>query len=119
VNEYQFSALPVPAIVSTEQGADWKEPLKKKDWGTLGRALCSLCSEAGTLPAPVVNALSEMSRQIQRIEGSRVLKSRSERAHLAVESQRIQDVIDTVLSRCYGLSETEESYVAKRLDEML
>jgi hypothetical protein len=71
------------------------------------------------MPKPVAEALSEMSRRIQEIEAQRVLKSRSERSHLGPESQPIQDTIDTILFRCYGLSEDEARYVAKRLEEML
>jgi len=35
------------------------------------------------------------------------------------ESQPIQDAIDAVLFRCYGLSEDDAGYVEARLKEML
>ena len=60
-----------------------------------------------------------MSRNIQDIEGARVLKSRSERSHLAPESQPIQDAIDAVVFRCYGLTNEDARYVEQRLKEML
>ena len=60
-----------------------------------------------------------MSRRIQGIEGKRVLKNRSERSRLAPESQPIQDAIDAVLFRCYGLTEDEGRYITRRLGEML
>ena len=60
-----------------------------------------------------------MSRRIQKIEAKRVLKNRSERSRLAPQSQPIQDAIDAVLFRCYGLSEDEAKYIEKRLKEML
>jgi hypothetical protein len=60
-----------------------------------------------------------MSRRIQGIEAKRVLKNRSERSHLAQESQPIQDALDAVLFRCYGLSDEDARYVTQRLEEML
>ena len=60
-----------------------------------------------------------MSCRIQEIESKRVLKNRAERSHLAAESQPIQDAIDTVLFRCYGLFESEASYIVQRLRDMM
>ena len=71
------------------------------------------------MPNAIAQALEEMSRQIQQVEAKRVLKSRSERSHLAAESQGIQDVIDAVLFHCYGLSDDEANYISNRLKEML
>jgi hypothetical protein len=71
------------------------------------------------MPTPVGEALAEMSRRIQGIEAKRVLKNRSERSHLAPESQPIQDAIDAILFRCYGLSDEDARYVTQRLEEML
>lgn len=71
------------------------------------------------MPKDVADALTEMSRRIHEIEAKRVLKNRSERSQLAPESQPIQDAIDAVLFRCYGLSEDAAKYVHKRLEEML
>lgn len=81
--------------------------------------LCSVCTEVGTMSKTVQEALIEMSKQIQKIEVARVLKNRSERSQLAPESQPIQDAIDKVLFRCYGLTDEEAGYVNKRLKEML
>lgn len=46
VNEYQFNALPIPAIMGTEESANWEEPLKQRDWEALEKSLSSLCNEA-------------------------------------------------------------------------
>lgn len=81
--------------------------------------LSEACRERGAMPKPVADALHAMSRRIQEIEAKRVLKSRSERSRLAPESQPIQDAIDAVLFRCYGLSDEEGRYIEKRLGEML
>lgn len=67
----------------------------------------------------MAEALAEMSRCIQKIESKRILKNRSERSRLAPESQPIQDAIDAILFRCYGLTEDEGRYIEQRLKEML
>ena len=92
---------------------------EKEDWKELGDLLCKACDHPGSMPKPVTDAVAEMSRRIQKIETKRVLKNRSERSRLAPESQPIQDAIDAVLFRCYGLSQDEAHYIEKRLDEML
>jgi hypothetical protein len=43
----------------------------------------------------------------------------SERSNLSPESQPIQDAIDAVLFKCYGLSDEDAEYVKRRLKEML
>jgi hypothetical protein len=119
VNEYQFNALPIPALSEDEPNVDWRPLLEKSQWIELADLLCAVCTEPGVMPKPVAEALAEMSRRIQQIEAKRVLKNRSERSRLAAESQPIQDAIDAVLFRCYGLSDDDARYVAERLKEML
>jgi hypothetical protein len=119
VNEYQFNALPVPTIADAATKVDWHPVFERRDWKKLTDLFCKACTQPGTMPTPVANALAEMSRRIQRIEAKRVLKNRSERSRLALESQPIQAAIDAVLFRCYGLSEDEAKYIGKRLKEML
>jgi len=43
----------------------------------------------------------------------------SESSHLDPESQPIQDAIDAVLFRCYGLPDDDAQYIEQRLTEML
>jgi hypothetical protein len=119
VNEYQFDVLPVPTIVRDELAAEWHALVEKEQWEKLGKYLCNVCKESGIMPNVVAEALAEMSRRIQQIEAERVLQSRSERSHLASESQPIQDVIDGVLFHCYGLSDDDANYISNRLKEML
>jgi len=119
VNEYQFNALPVPTISGDAGNLEWKSLFKQEKWSELTKCLCSACKEAGIMPTPVGESLAEMSRCIQEIESKRVLRSRSARSHLAPEAQLIQDVIDPVLFRCYGLSDEEGDYINRRLGEML
>lgn len=119
VNEYQYNALPIPTLSDTARRLDWHPVFEKGDWKELGGLLCKACDHPGSMPKPVADAVAELSRRIQKIEAKRVLKNRSERSRLAPESQPIQDAIDAVLFRCYGLCEDETRYIEKRLEEML
>jgi hypothetical protein len=95
VNEYQFNSLPVPNV------------------GVRGRP------RAGCLVEPEVNRLIELVHEVTTLEMARVLASRSERSGLAPESQVIQNEIDAILFRCYGLSDAEGQYISNRVKEML
>lgn len=119
VNEYQFDALPVPTISDDTPIIDWEHLLKTCQWADLAELLCMACTEPGVMPKPVAEGLAAMSHRIQEIEVQRPLKNRSERSNLAPESQPIQNAIDAVLFRCYGLSEDEAAYITQRLKEML
>lgn len=118
-NEYQMKILPVPQIDSRELPTDWQSPFKNNNWQDVLRCLLPSCLEPGIMPRSAAEALVAMSQRIQEIEANRVLKSRSERSHLALESQPIQDAINAVLFRCYGLSDDDAKYIEKRLGEML
>ena len=119
VNEYQFNNLPVVQTPDYVSDTPWGALIAERRWDQLEASLLDECSEPGFLPGPVAVAFVTMCREIQRIEASRTLKNRSDRSHLAPESQTIQDVIDRVLFRCYGLSDDDARYVEKRLREML
>ena len=119
VSHYQIHNLPAPSFGTGEEGGHYEELLAKGMWEELARKLCAACDEPGVMPERVADALGAMSRRIQEIEAKRVLKSRSERSRLAPESQPIQDAIDAVLFRCYGLSEDDARYIDQRLKEML
>jgi hypothetical protein len=98
---------------------EWHSLLISRNWNKLTEFLTAICFKPGQIYRSVAEALSEMSRQIQKIEAGRVLRNRAERSHMAKESQQIQEVIDTVLFRCYGLSENDAEYIEHRLKEML
>ena len=116
VNEYQFNGLPVLRLHN--HGS--KETFATEgNWDELAKQLIERCTEPGTLSVSVAEALIMMCRRIHTIETNRTLQHRSERSSLAPESQPIQDTIDRVLFRCYGLSDEEARYVEQRLEEML
>ena len=71
------------------------------------------------MPEDVASAIEQMCIRIQTIESSRELSNRGERSSLGTESQPIQDAIDRVLFRCFGLTDDDGSYIENRLKEML
>ena len=119
VSHYQIYNLPAPSFIQTETSPEWQNIFENSQLIELRHLLCQSIIIPGEMPEFVVQALSKMSEKIQSIEAKRVLKGRSERSHLAPESQPIQDVIDAVLFKCYGLSEEEAIYIERRLEEML
>jgi hypothetical protein len=119
VSHYQIYNLPCPSFGDVAIANDWDKFSNRGQWNELCCFLLKFCTEPGTMPESVLEALAEMSRRIQQIEAKRVLKNRSERSHLAAESQPIQDVIDAVLFRCYGLTDDDSNYISNRLREML
>ena len=119
VNEYQFNLLPIPGGMERRpESSGGTQPSGEANVAELTE-LADLCETPGVMPEQVVSEVASISRQIQRIESERVLSTRSERSSLAAESRKLQDVIDVILFRCYGLSDSDGEYVTKRLTEML
>ena len=119
INEYQFNQLPIPIVSKGEIDIGWRPLIAAGKWPDLSNLLLSVCSQPGIMPKDVGDAIAEMCRRIQETEARRVLKNRSERSRLAPESQPIQDAIDKVLFRCYGLSDDDVQYIDNRLKKML
>jgi len=119
VSHYQIYNLPAPAISQAPISSPWNALMRAGRWAELCSCLGNACTELAVIPKEVAGALAEMSRRIQEIEAHRVLKARSERSHLASDSQPIQDAIDAILFRCYGLSDDDANYIQARLKEML
>jgi hypothetical protein len=117
VNEYQFKVLPVPTIIQTP--GTKSIDLSRCDHNTLKDTLLNTCTEAGIMPEHVKDALVILCRSIEATESKRIMHTRSDRSHLAHDSQHFQDIIDTVLFRYYGLSVEEQQFVEKRLTVML
>ena len=119
VSHYQLYALPTPTIVRGSDPLDWNGAFQAGRWGDLADQLVAACVVPGELPREVALAMEQMTHKICEIESSRTLRSRAERSRLASESQLLQDAIDRVLFRCYGISDEDAEYVKKRLSEML
>lgn len=119
INEYQFNLLPCPSFSDDDSAIDWHSPFDQGNWEELARVLISTFFEPGVMAKEVGAAIAAMSQRIQDHEAKRDLRTRAERSQLAPKSQPIQDAIDIVLFRCYGLSDDDARYVERRLQEML
>jgi hypothetical protein len=119
VSHYQIIKLPAPTIVDGPKISGWRELMNKDHWERLREILMNAFAVPGEMPSETAAAITALSRRIQEIEARRVLKHRADRSRLAEESQPLQDVIDSILFRCYGLSDEEGRYVTLRLREML
>ena len=119
VSHYQLYALPVPTIVNGGGSVKWQDAFHAEEWSDLEHCLSSACKHGGEMPEATALAIEAMSTKIRSVEADRVLKHRSDRSHLAPENQPIQAAIDTLLFRCYGLSDDDARYIERRLEEML
>lgn len=119
VSHYQIVKLPAPTIVDSPKISGWRELMKKGHWEDLRDKLLIAFAVPGEMPRETAAAVAELSRRIQEIEARRVLKNRSDRSQLSAESAPIQEIIDAVIFRCFGLSAAESQYVLNRLQEML
>jgi len=119
VSHYQIYNLPAPTLSPAPVRNSSDLLLLAGRWRELSDCLGKACSQPGIIPVAVADTVAKMSRRIQEIEATRLLKTRSERSRLASESQPIQDAIDSTLFRCYGLSNEDANYIQDRLKEML
>ena len=119
VSHYQIYALPAPTIVEGPHPESWKASFEATKWYELSAQLIAACGTAGELPQGVALAIERMSCRLKDIESTRILGSRTERSRLASESQPIQNAIDRVLFRCFGVSDSDAAYIERRLTEML
>ena len=119
VSHYQLYSLPAPTIIKRPSPPNWNAAFETGQWNELSNQLVVTLEVPGELPEEVALAIERMSSRVRSIESSRTLRSRGERSHLASESQPIQDAIDRVLFRCYGLSDDDAQYIETRLTEML
>jgi hypothetical protein len=119
INEYQFNLLPVPTLQESVSSSTVECAIANGKYAEAVKCLQDQLLEPGVLPKSVAAALTSLSQTIQRLEQKRVLQSRSDRSRLSAAGQEIQDAIDAVIFRCYGLSDIEAEYVRSRLEEML
>jgi hypothetical protein len=119
VSHYQIVKLPAPTVADGPEVSGLRELIEERRWEELTEALCDTFTVVGEMPRVALASISTLSRRIQEIETRRVLASRADRSSLAPESALIQETIDAVLFRCFGLSNEEGEYVNHRLLEML
>lgn len=119
VSHYQIVKLPAPSIVPNPKVNGWRELMKNESWEKLEDRLAGALTGHGEMPDDVATAISALSQRIQKIESKRRLSGRNERSRLADDSIPIQQVIDSLLFKCFGLSGNEANHIKGRLEEML
>lgn len=117
VSHYQVDQLPVPTIIEGTPPLNWATSIEQARWTELSKLLP--LDQPGFMPDYAALAIEQMCRRICEIEAQRQLSNRSDRSHLAEESQPIQDTIDHIMFACIGLSQEEGRFVDARLREML
>lgn len=117
VSHYQIHQLPVPTIVKMNSPEQWAHLVKEEKWNELAPLVTP--QPPGFMPSYVAEVIEAMCRRIQAIECSRKVANRSDRSQLASESSRIQQVLDYLFFRCFGLSAEEGDYITERLQQML
>lgn len=119
VSHYQIHSLPAPTIADIEISGEKRTLLREGPWDEVSKILLEISLEPGVMPREIIEDITVMSQNIQKIEAKRTLRNRAERSRLSDESQPIQNVIDAVLFHCYGLSDDDAKYIEQRLKEML
>ena len=119
VSHYQLYSLPAPTIVGESDSLARNIETEAGRWHELADQLVAACEVTGEMPGEVASVIQNMALRICEIEACRTLTSRADRSHLAPESQPIQDAIDRVLFRYFGLSDEDASYIENRLAVML
>lgn len=117
VSHYQVLQLPVPTISSANPPNWWSNAVTDADWARV--ANCSPVEMPGRMPDYALQAIVLMCRRIAKQESARRMRNRSDRSHLAEESQVIQNAIDRLFFRYFGLTDEDASYICGRLAEML
>ena len=118
INEYQFRELPIPRVLENKSKVflSGDLPTDQKDLLALAD---TMDIPLGGIDLKIVVYIVKLCKIVQYIEGRRNLEKRAERSRLDVKSQPIQNMIDKLLFKCYGLSTDEQKYIEKRLTEML
>jgi hypothetical protein len=117
VSHYQIHQLPVPTIKEEDAPEWWAGALERSDWKCI--ADDASLDHPGTMPSYVASAIAAMCQSIRKHELRRSMSSRSERSFLCRDSEPVQEAINQLFSRCFGLSAEEVRYLEIRLREML
>jgi hypothetical protein len=122
VSHYQLYNLPAPALQSYKPDAsstgEFVKALERKSWD---EAIGFLEPQLAKPPFSdaVLACLIRLVDEIARIELARGDIARSERSALDPEAQPYQDLIDFILYRMAGLTDSEAKGLEYRLEKML
>ena len=94
------------------------QALERSDWHRV-REIVGESIEGAPESALAREVIAEASRRIRHIESRRGEITRAQRSALSQEAQPLQDLIDHILFRLYGLTEAESAGLEARLARML
>lgn len=122
MNEYQFNNLPCPVFREETTDEDKNISCKliaasKGDPAGVHPLVEAIVREAPFSPA-LLTLLEDLSRRIQAIEAARGEVSKAQRAHLDVQAQPLQDLIDAILFRMIGFSQQDVDGLTAKLEQM-
>ena len=122
VSHYQLYNLPCPLFddqpVLPDEWRHCEEAFNQEDWNRL-RELVQESAERASAGALARDVIGEAVHRIRAIETHREHITRAQRSALAEQAQPLQDVIDHVLFRLYGLTDDEAAGLKERLVQML
>lgn len=122
VSHYQLYNLPCPLFddkqVDSNEWRSCEEAFNRDDWEQL-RELALVSTNRMAVGALARDVIGEAARRIRLIEVNRGDITRAQRSALAEQAQPLQEVIDHILFRLYGLTDDESAALEERLVHML
>ena len=122
VSHYQLYNLPCPLFDDGRMPpSEWRrceEAFNGEDWSRL-RELVRESTAQTPVGALARDVIGEAAHRIRAIEAHRGNITRAQRSALAEQAQPLQDLIDYVLFRLYGLTDDDAAALEERLVQML
>ena len=122
VSHYQLYNLPCPLfgneMVHASEWRSCEDAFNREDWNGL-RDLALQATSGDTVGALARDVIGEAARRIRVIEENRGDIRRAQRSALAERAQPLQELIDCVLFRLYGLTDEDAAALEERLVRML
>lgn len=122
VNHYQIYNLPAPCISSSKKqtfdGKKFVVALDGQKWNDAFKLVEPLLADA-PFPPDVIPCMVNLVERITRIEEARGNIARAERSALDGKAQPLQDLIDRMIYRMAGLTDSEIKGLEERLKDML
>jgi hypothetical protein len=97
---------------------DFEKAIERQQWDKAFAVIEPMLADPPFSPS-VMACIGHLADGICKIEATRGDIARTERSALAPKAQPYQDLLDRILYRMAGLTDTEAQGLEKRLEEML
>ncbi len=121
VSEYQINNLPTPSFAKEGKPQEiltFTQAVARRKWDDAFGLVSPLVAEP-PFPPTSMACVVRLVDEISKVEAARGDIARTERSALAPEAQPYQDLIDRILYRMAGLTDSEAQGLEKRLEGML